>query len=181
MRNHITKDSWIDELVLPEYLEPDLQQIWNLHSKKPTFVRMFGKVYQSPRYEQSYEKVSIPEYLLPIFNWANQTEYGPFTNMLVNLYENGHNYIAKHRDNESYLVPDSPILSISFGANRKLRIRNYKTNQIIQDISMPHGTVLVMGGKFNTELTHEVPKIMGRKGEKVDMRINITFRQYKFL
>lgn len=43
---------------------------------------------------------------------------------------------------------------------------------------MPHGTVLVMGGKFNTEFTHEVPKIGGKKGEETGKRINITFRYH---
>lgn len=145
IRYNLSKHSWFDELDFPEYLEPDFDQIWNLHPKKPSYVRVFGKNHLSPRFEQSYgvnytfsgtthEKLPVPEHLQAIFDWANQTEYGPFNGMLVNLYENGHSYIAKHRDNESYLVADSPVLSISLGTNRPLRIRDYQTNKIIQDV-----------------------------------------------
>lgn len=44
---------------------------------------------------------------------------------------------------------------------------------------MPDGTFLVMGGTFQKEFTHEVPKINGVKGENIGKRINITFRQFK--
>ena len=46
---------------------------------------------------------------------------------------------------------------------------------------MPDRTVLVMGGRFQKEFKHEVPKIAGGRGQRIGRRINITFRQFEKL
>ena len=97
---------------------------------------------------------------------------------MINWYANGHHYIGPHSDDETQLVNDSQVLSLSLGAERIFRIREKKSKQVVQDISMPHGTVVVMGGMIQNQYTHEVPKINGKKGEDVGRRINITFRQF---
>ncbi|KAL4421408.1 hypothetical protein ABPG75_010699 [Micractinium tetrahymenae] len=54
-----------------------------------------------------------------------------------------------------------------------------------QDIELPHGTVLVMGGAMQTEFTHEVPQLPPSvvrqrlaSGEGPGRRINVTLRQF---
>lgn len=120
----------------------------------------------------------VPKIFRPFWDWVQEAGYGSFNQMLVNWYQNGHHYIGKHQDNEQGIENNSPIISVSLGATRKFRVRDYKTGKIICDIMMPDKTVLVMGGKFNTEFTHEVPKIGGKKGEQCGRRINITFRRF---
>jgi alkylated DNA repair dioxygenase AlkB len=189
IRLYLTDDSWFDEFALPEELEGVFGELWGIHPEEYGLIKIFGKVHRTPRWQQTYgrgykfsgmehKELPIPDIYKPIYDWAVKSEYGPFNQMLVNWYENGSHYIGKHRDDESELDPDSPILSISLGETRKFRIRDYKTNKIEQDVLMPNGTVLVMGGLFNTEFTHEVPKIGGLKGEQLGPRINITFRRF---
>lgn len=121
----------------------------------------------------------IPKELQELYDWVRNSEYGPFNQMMINWYQHGQHFIRAHRDDEKPLVPNSPILSISIAATRTFRIRDYSTKKIVKDILMPNGTVLVMGGKFNTQFTHEVPKIGGEKGKTIGRKINITFRRFK--
>jgi hypothetical protein len=53
-----------------------------------------------------------------------------FNSVLCNLYENGQSYIPWHSDDESSIVKDYPIVSLSFGATRSFYMcskRNLKT------------------------------------------------------
>jgi len=184
----ISLESWIDEFTLPEKLDNvDFKSLWDVHPKEYGLVKIYGKEIQTPRWQQTYgldykfsgvdhKALPIPEVFQPFYDWAINTDYGPFNQMLVNWYQDGSHYIGKHSDDERQLVKGAPILSVSLGATRKFRIRKKKTNKIFTDILMPDGTVLVMGGNFQKEFTHEVPKIGGKKGKKVGPRINITFR-----
>lgn len=75
------------------------------------------------------------------------------------------------------MVPLSPILSLSFGATRKFRIRD-KNDKIIKDIDLHDSDIIVMCGNMQKEFKHEIVKVSGEKGAKVGKRINITFRQF---
>ena len=50
-----------------------------------------------------------------------------YNGILVNKYKSGEDYISKHSDDEKNL-DDSGVISISYGATRKFRIRDKKTN-----------------------------------------------------
>jgi alkylated DNA repair dioxygenase AlkB len=179
------------------------KKLWELCPKTYDTVIIFNNEVPMPRYSQSFgnpyyysgkvhEVKPVPEVLKPFKEFVNELGLGEFNQVLVNWYENGHHYIGKHRDNESQFEDKSPIVSISLGAERTFRIRSYKDlsfssndkiisfkqNEIIKDIKMSHGLLLVMGGEFQKELTHEVPKINGKKGLQTNGRINITFRKF---
>jgi alkylated DNA repair dioxygenase AlkB len=55
-----------------------------------------------------------------------------YNGILVNKYKSGEDYISKHSDDEKNL-DDSGVISISYGATRKFRIRDKKTNVIVKD------------------------------------------------
>jgi alkylated DNA repair dioxygenase AlkB len=97
-----------------------------------------------------------------------------YNGILVNEYSNGNDYIGAHSDDEIILNSDIGVVSLSFGAKRKFRIRDKPTKKIVKDISMEHGQLLQMTGKFQTEFTHEIP-VEKRVKEK---RISFTFRYH---
>lgn len=186
-RYYLSNNSWYDEGVLPTEIDGDFNRLWDAHPKEYGLVKIYGKVIHTPRWQQTYGRayefsginhtpLETPPLFQPFWDWATTTEYGPFNQMLVNWYQNGHHYIGAHSDDETFMKPDTPIVSISLGASRKFRIREKKTNMIVKDIMMSHGMILVMGGNFQKEFKHEVPKIGGKKGEVTGRRINITFR-----
>lgn len=67
--------------------------------------------------------------LLSDINHLFNTNYN---GILVNKYKSGEDYISKHSDDEKNL-DDSGVISISYGATRKFRIRDKKTNVIVKD------------------------------------------------
>lgn len=188
-RHEYSKTAWIDEFILPECLAFDFDTLWNLHPEEYGLVKMQGKLIHTPRWQQTYGRsykysgmnhpeLPIPEKFKIFFDWANESGYGPFNQMLINWYQNGLHYIGKHRDSSEELEPDSPILSISLGETRTFRIRDYSSNEIVDDLQLSNKLVVVMCGTFNNDYTHEIPKINGIKGLSSGKRINITFRKF---
>jgi alkylated DNA repair dioxygenase AlkB len=190
-RINLSNYSWIDKGLLPvELANVNFEELWNLHPEKYNQVVMAGRVVNTPRWQQSYNKpyffsgmaheaLPVPDSIRPYWDWANSAGYGEFNQILINWYANGHHYIGTHSDDESQLIYESPIISLSLGAERIFRLREKKSKQVVHDIPMPHGSVVVMGGMMQNQFTHEVPKINGIKGDDVGRRINITFRQFE--
>ena len=109
---------------------------------------------------------------------------------LVNWYRNGHDYIGAHSDRQAngLLLVGSPIVSVSYGAERTFRIRPMRSQAeydvghrvaVVRDIPLRHGTVVVMGGMMQEFFTHEVPKVGGDKGGRVGARVNVTMRCFR--
>ena len=167
------------------------EELWKLHPEKVGNVLIYGKYINTPRYHASYGKSygfsgqtlekqdNTPEILNKIKNIIEQWRNHKYDQILINWYRNGHHYIGKHSDDERQLEPNSEIVSVSLGVTRKFRIRNKRTNDIIYDINLENGYVVIMGGSMQKEFTHEIVKVCGKKGESIGKRINITFRVWK--
>jgi len=195
-RKYITDLSWLDHCILPDNLIPNktsFKKIWDLHPEEHLNIRIYGKLIPVPRWQQSYGKnyefsgiiakgIDIPDELLPYFDFANSMGYsGKFNSALLNWYKDGNHYISSHADGVTKLLPDSPIITITLclpGEPRIFRIRD-KNKGILKDITTTNGLVLVMGGKFQNELKHEIVKMTGKRAEKAGSRISITLRQFK--
>jgi alkylated DNA repair dioxygenase AlkB len=189
-REYFTENSWLDTGFLHENLKPSHETfttLYNLHPKERGIVNVFGEK-QTPRYQQSYlrdysfsgnvaKSLPLPNEFQPYLDFVNNLGYGEFNQVLLNWYSNGHHYIGTHADSEKELIPDSPIVTISLGAERTFRIRN-RDKKVVKDVITKNGIILVMGGKFQKEFKHEIVKINGKKGEKIYPRISLTFRQF---
>lgn len=160
----------------------DFEAVWNL-PKAPGKVTVFGKTYDTPRFQQSYLRgytfsgnehpgKPVPEELKDVWEWA-QTQ-GTYNQLFVNWYEHGKHCIGAHRDDEKDLVKGSDIMSLSFGATRTFRIRDFATKKIVKDLDLTNGTVIKMNHPFNRDFTHEITKT----SKPVGPRINITCRNF---
>jgi len=96
-----------------------------------------------------------------------------YNGILINRYNDGDDCIGKHSDAETSLG-NIGVISLSSGAERKFRIRNKITNKIIMDVPTTNNCILHMGGNFQKEFTHEIPK-----EKKVNtVRYAFTFRKH---
>ena len=96
-----------------------------------------------------------------------------FNGILVNKYKDGLEYISDHSDNEQE-ISDKGVISVSYGATRKFRIRNKLTKKIVKDILTENYQIIQMNGNFQKEFLHGIPIEKKIKEE----RISFTFRKH---
>ncbi|MFT6880031.1 MAG: alkylated DNA repair dioxygenase AlkB [Arcticibacterium sp.] len=94
-----------------------------------------------------------------------------FNSCLLNLYHNGDEGMGWHTDDEKTLVQDSPIASLSFGAERRFDLRHIKSKEKVQ-LVLESGSLLVMKGTTQKHWHHALPKTKKVKTP----RVNLTFR-----
>jgi alkylated DNA repair dioxygenase AlkB len=117
----------------------------------------------------------LSEALAELIRIVNGMLGANFNGILVNEYPDGENYIAAHSDSEIGLDSKVGVVSISYGAERKFRIRNKTDNSIVCDEPTTHCGILVMGGvNFQKFYTHEIPVQKKIKAS----RISFTFRKH---
>jgi alkylated DNA repair dioxygenase AlkB len=149
-------------------------------------IRIFGKTVLQPRLTAWFADKGIHytySGLTPVaFEWTDalldikqrvEKKCGvTFNSALLNLYRNGKDSMGWHRDNEKALGRDPVVASVSFGATRNFRLRDYATKKEMIEMDLGHGSFLLMRGETQHFWEHAVPKTNKRVGE----RINITFR-----
>ena len=187
----LTENSWFTRGKLPEDLQlasGEFETFWNTKPGRREYIRMFGREVQIPREQQvygveeyEYTGVKLPPkeitpFLRKYLDWANRIDKkdGHNYNMiLVNWYKDGNDYIGYHRDNEPMIIPDTSVMTISFGGPRKLKIQN-NDKQTTFDIPMVNNQYVIMGGSFQREFKHSIPKSSSN-----ERRISITLRKFK--
>jgi alkylated DNA repair dioxygenase AlkB len=115
----------------------------------------------------------LTEMLTNLLSSINQKFDSDFNGILINKYVDGNDYIGKHSDDETALS-NAGVVIMSYGASRTFRIRNKTTNDIIIDIPTDANEILVMGGDFQKEFTHEIP--IEKKIKQT--RYSLTFRKH---
>lgn len=95
-----------------------------------------------------------------------------FTTALLNLYRTGDDSMGWHSDDEKELGRDPVIASVSFGAARTFQFRHRTDVSSRVEVSLEHGSLLIMRGSTQHHWLHRLPKRL-RTSEP---RINITFR-----
>jgi alkylated DNA repair dioxygenase AlkB len=94
-----------------------------------------------------------------------------YNSCLLNLYHSGDEGMAWHSDDESDLVENASIASMTFGAKRKFSFKHKIKKQKI-DVELEHGSLLEMSGCTQKFWLHRLPPTT-----KVHTpRINLTFR-----
>ena len=168
-------EPYIIQGVLPEALQISGEQyawLWNQHPEiKPT-INIYGKSVQTPRWFKSYGKDykfsgqiaqadPIPEYFQCYVDYFTQV-YGQgnkFNQILINWYQDSAtDYISWHPDDEKQLIPNSSVVTISFGVTRPFSIRPKDNTKNTTEYMMPHNSVLIMGGSFQQDYQHAVLK-----------------------
>jgi alkylated DNA repair dioxygenase AlkB len=109
--------------------------------------------------------------LLELKKHVEKTSGETFNSCLLNLYHDGDEGMGWHCDEETDLLPDGAIGSLSLGAERNFSFKHKKSKQRISQF-LEHGALLIMKGTTQTHWLHRLPTT-----KKVHHpRINLTFR-----
>lgn len=132
--------------------------------------------YGDKPFEYTYSnntKTALPwtEGLIKLKELAEKETEESYNSCLLNLYHDGSEGMAWHRDEERDLKENGAIASFSFGAERKFAFK-HRTTKETTSIILEHGSLLVMKGTTQTHWLHRLPPT-----KKVhSARVNLTFR-----
>ncbi len=150
------------------------------------YYRMFGKILPSPRLiawygneglNYRYSGINHPaipwtKELLAIKTIIETNMNHSFNSVLANFYRNGQDSMGWHADDEPELGINPVIASLSLGESRRLCFRNTSSPRQSFNISLEHGSLLVMSGQTQHFWQHSIPKTKAN----CQSRINLTFR-----
>ena len=182
---YLTDTTWYEFFKLPKNLQNiDFIKLWNKHPVTFEKVKVYGKIFDTPRYQKCYgrdykysgvvhKSVPIPEDFNELIKYFSNKYDCQYNMMLINWYEDGNHYIGFHSDDEKNLNYEAPIITISLGASRNFVIKS-NDKKYKKKIELKNYDVLVMGGTFQKTHKHGIPK---QKKVK-DPRISITLRVF---
>jgi alkylated DNA repair dioxygenase AlkB len=98
-----------------------------------------------------------------------------FNAVLLNLYRDGKDGMGWHADDEPELGRNPVIASVSLGATRRFCMRHRRRKGLRLDLSLSHGSLLLMTGPTQHHWVHALPKTTAPVGE----RINLTLRRVR--
>ena len=98
----------------------------------------------------------------------------PFNSVMANLYRDGSDSIAAHKDDEPQLGERPVIASVNLGSMRDFVVKHETTGER-RVFPLDHGDLVVMAGRSQTDWTHAVPK----RARVTQPRINLTFRVWR--
>eukprot|EP00854_Cymbomonas_tetramitiformis_P000109 gene109-159_t len=192
---YLTSNSWYIHIPAIMKVEKDVfNQLWNLrdHFDQQHLV-MFGKRVPIPRRQglfsardvsYNFSGISVPSrpltshpFLQTLLDQVSDTHNAVF----ANWYASGQDSVGAHSDNEKDLARGRCIISVSLNATRTFRVKK-KPKCAVEckadkfDFQLGDGDVFVMGGAFQKEFLHEVPKKAGAVEDA--RRINFTIRSF---
>ena len=174
-RIELDETSWLDhapgwvsgsDLLFADLLE---SKEWGQRTRK-----MYDKVVVEPRLTSGWRAESgdplepaILERMRRVLSDRYEVE---FDSVGLNLYRDGKDSVAWHRDRIKKEVVDPIVVLVSLGDRRKFLVRPYGGGRS-KTLMLGRGDLLVTGGKFQREWEHSVPKVAS-----AGPRISIAFR-----
>ncbi len=174
---------------IPEELSPDTEQfdfLWLLHPGDYHVIQMHGRPVKTPRWQQAYgadyhytgrtnAALAVPPILEPLHVWSCRAIDTRLNGLLLNWYDGelGH-YIGPHHDSTRSMVRGAPIVTISLGEERIVRLTHPMRN-VTRDFLAEPGSVFIMPYDTNLAWKHAVPRFARYRGR----RISITLRAFQ--
>lgn len=169
---------------LPDELIPstdEFQAFWSEHPQESRKIFLYGRWVPMPRFQQAYEvpyqfsgqlspAVPAPPMIRRYLDWVRKHIDDRANGLLVNWYEPQH-YIGPHKDAKKDLIPNSPIVTLSFGEARRFCMSKGSAEF---HLTAEPGMLIVIPFSTNESWKHSVPedKYQGR-------RISITARAFQ--
>lgn len=173
-RHYLDDRSWVDHV--PGWLAGG-DDVFEHLLAEATWVQATTKVWDQirpePRLTARWPKRNWPDVLEEARRLVSRRYDIEFTSVSVNLYRDGSDSVAWHRDRIHRKLETPLVATISLGAMRQFRLRP-------RDRSLPwsplvlrprSGDLIVMGGRCQQDWEHTVPKCVD-----AEPRMSVTIR-----
>ncbi|MBK1896658.1 alpha-ketoglutarate-dependent dioxygenase AlkB family protein [Chryseobacterium paridis] len=154
------------------------QKMYDKEVLTPRLTAWYGD--EGKSYQLSGTRVVVnpwtPE-LLALKERLEQNSGYAFNSVLLNLYRNGNDSVAWHRDRDSRFGNRPVIASVSLGQVRNFDFRKVDDHQLKYSLPLSHGSLLIMKGDLQLHWEHRIAKSI----KPMQPRINLTFRLIKEL
>ena len=170
----------------PDLVEKTIDRWFKSYLNTPEYpLSNVNKSYMfSGRYKDEVE-MGLPRLLFPYMDYFTKKDKR-YNQVVVNYYENENDSIDYHRDWTYGMVKDYQISILNLNARydgydgdtkpRMFKIQNIKSGEEFS-IELQNGLIITMGGKFQDNFRHGIPKLSNNN--IYNSRFGITFRQFR--
>lgn len=162
-----------DQLIATTPWKQNTQKMYDKMVVTPRLTAWFGD--SSKMYHLGNNDFQVNEWSPELIDLKEKIERfsgNEFNSVLLNLYRDGNDSVAWHRDKESELGNRPVIASLSLGQVRNFDFRKVNDHQKKYSIALEHGSLLIMKGDLQVNWEHRVAKSV----KNMKPRINLTFR-----
>jgi alkylated DNA repair dioxygenase AlkB len=176
-RIQLDDEAWVDSL--PGWVsspDPAFALLLDACPFEQRDMFLYGRTVDQPRLTAFLDVDSLPP-LVADMRAALNHRYGvQFDSVLVNLYRDGRDSVAWHRDRVHKVVANPTVVTVSLGERRKFLLRPRGSTTTAYRFEPGHGDLLVMGGTSQHTWEHTVPKT----ATPVGPRMSVTFRHSSY-
>jgi len=171
VRRSLDADSWVD--LIPRWLADADALFAALLEAAPWEQRerwMYDRMVIEPRLTAEVRRHADAPHpaLVEAADALSQTYGVRFDHLWLNLYRDGRDSTAWHRDRVSCRRPGCIVPVLSLGATRRFLLRRKEGGRSIP-FQVSSGTLLVMGGRAQDDWVHAVPKEAGTVGARISV------------
>lgn len=141
--------------------------------KIPKFDPNHPKSYMFHGAEGAKQFKDLPSELLEIITDIKNRD-SRYNQFVVNLYEDGSEYIEPHSDCDKDMIENYSILIKSLGATRTMRFTKRTDHTLVEDIELKHDSIIEISKDRNKTTRHEI-----LPSNTNEPRISITARMMK--
>ncbi len=164
---------FFDQLLAITPWKQNTQKMYDKTVVTPRLTAWYGD--SSKRYHLGNNEFQVNEWSMELINLKERIEKCTgytFNSVLLNLYRDGNDSVAWHRDKESELGNRPVIASVSLGQVRNFDFRKVSDHRKKYSLALEHGSLLIMKGNLQVKWEHRISKSV----IKMKPRINLTFR-----
>ena len=147
---------------------------WRQHDRE-----LFDQTFTEPRLTAQYKQLQhAPHQMLLEAASALSRHYGvPYDNLWLNLYRDGRDSTAWHRDRIACRCPETIVPVLTLGATRRFLIKPRKGGRSL--VFRPgSGDLIVMGGRAQEDWVHSVPKDPGIAEPRISVNFQSTVQAH---
>jgi alkylated DNA repair dioxygenase AlkB len=154
----------------------NVQKMYNKTVQTPRLTAWYGDAGKS--YHLGGNEFMVNQWSPELLNLKKKIEKATgyqFNSVLLNLYRDGNDSVAWHRDKESELGNRPVIASVSLGQVRNFDFRKVDDRKNKYSLPLQHGSLLIMKGDLQVYWEHRIAKSV----QPLEPRINLTFRMIR--